>query len=120
MEKIFKAKRLDNGEWVEFDLDTYSCHRKGCTPYVDKHFAHKMPINKNTICQYTGINDSEGNRIFESDQLSAKGEYNSIVKYGSGAFCIQHETDFYSNWVSFRDIDLKAYRLTGHNIHDKD
>ncbi len=107
MEKIFKAKRLDNGEWFEFNLFD------GVSKITWEIY------DKNTICQYTGINDSEGNRIFEGDELSAKGEYNSIVKYGSGAFCIQHDTEWHSNWVSFRDIDLKAYTLTGHNIHDR-
>jgi hypothetical protein len=102
MEKIFKAKHLFTGEWHVFALNE-----------------PQENLDKNTICQYTGINDSQGQRIFEGDELSAKGEYNSIVKYGSGAFCIQHDTEWYSNWVSFRDIDLKAYTLTGHNIHDR-
>ncbi len=113
MEKIFKAKRLDNGDWVEFNLDTYSCRRKGCTPYVDKHFAHQMPINKNTICQYTGINDSEGNRIFEGDEL--KGLYNTV------------RWKFHVNWNQslgkfYNHVSPPNWRyliLTGHNIHDK-
>ncbi len=112
MEKIFKAKRIANGGWDIFYL----------TDIIDgvETFEDFYEIDQYTICQYTGTNDSQGNRIFEGDELSAKGEYNSIVKYGSGAFCIQHDTEWYSNWVSFRDIDLKAYTLTGHNIHDKD
>ncbi len=105
MEKIFKARRIDNGEWYEFLLEEIN------STMIEN-------INTDTICQYTGINDSEGNRIFEGDELSAKGEYNSIVKYGRGAFCIQHDTEWHSNWVSFRDIDLSCYTLTGHNIHD--
>jgi len=112
MEKIFKAKRLDNGEWVEFDLDTYSCHRKGCTPHVNKHFAHKMPINKNTICQYTGINDSQGNRIFEGDEFDCDG----ICAFKDGAF--RYVTEKNNKSLTAGCLNLKL-KLTGHNIHDR-
>jgi hypothetical protein len=107
MEKIFKAKRLDNGEWFEFDLFD------GLSAITWEIF------DKNTVCQYIGIYAANG-KIFEGDELGAEGECNSIVKYDSGEFWFHHETDWRSNWVSFRDIDLKAYTLTGHNIHDKD
>jgi len=101
MEKIFKAKRLDNGEWV-IALDDVCC----------------MYCKKDTICQYTGINDSEGNRIFEGDELSAKGEIDSIVVWRNSSFCIKHKNPL-SGSVKFSDIDLSCYTLTGHNIHDK-
>ncbi len=113
MEKIFKAKRLDNGDWVEFNLDTYSCRRKGCTPYVDKHFAHQMPINKNTICQYTGINDSEGNRIFEGDEVANKYGDRHIVEHCT----VRH--GFVIGSVSPSWFDSEDLTLTGHNIHDR-
>ena len=62
-------------------------------------------------------------RIDDGDELSAKGEYNSIVRYVGGSFCIQHDSEYWHSnlkkWVSFRDIDLSCYTLTGHNIHDE-
>ncbi len=113
MEKKFKAKRLDTGEWVEFNLDTYSCHRKGCTPYVDKHLAHQMPINKNTICQYTGIDDKEGNRIFEGDELE---HWIDGFKYAFFARWDSEDACYDGDCSAWRWRDLK---LTGHNIHDR-
>ena len=105
MEKIFKAKRIDNGEWYEFNLF------KHITP-------EKNGLDTSTVCQYTGINDSEGNRIFEGDELSAKGEIDSIVVWRNSSFCIKHKNPL-SGSVKFSDIDLSCYTLTGHNIHDK-
>ena len=108
MEKIFKAKHVDNGWWIEFFL----------------HEVHPVlleSINQDTICQYTGINDSEGNRIFEGDRLSdGLGAFNSRVLFKSGAFFIEYKhSAHHFSCKSFSDINLKGYTLTGHNIHDR-
>jgi len=107
MEKIFKAKRLDNGEWFEFSLFD------GVSQITWEIF------DKNTVCQYTGIKDSEGSKIFEGDELRASGEVYSLAVWKNSSFCIKHKT-IHSSFVKFSDIDLSCYTLTGHNIHDKD
>ena len=68
-EILFKAKRIDNGEWVE---GYYFCAggkymilnftEKKCELY------HNMyEVQADTICQYTGLNDKDGNKIWEND-----------------------------------------------------
>lgn len=71
---LFKAKRLDNGEWVkgslvydnrdkmyriiiEIDYSTGTCITADNAPRVDS----------STICQCTGLKDKNGELIFEND-----------------------------------------------------
>lgn len=71
---LFKAKRLDNGEWVkgslvydnrdkmyriiiEIDYSTGTCITADNAPRIDS----------STICQCTGLKDKNGELIFEND-----------------------------------------------------
>jgi uncharacterized phage protein (TIGR01671 family) len=80
---LFKAKRVDNGEWVQGNLilsndaeDGYraiiistnnsNMFTKGGTK-GDLGFENWYRVNENTICQCTGLNDKNGNLIWEND-----------------------------------------------------
>lgn len=67
----FKAKRLDNGEWVKGDLahsldgglNIFGFTREnGVDCYSGVHL-----IDSETVCQFTGLTDCEGNEIWEGD-----------------------------------------------------
>ena len=77
-EILFKAKRIDNGEWVYWNIFGEMCResgkrtrlaiRKGATTsYYD--YIHQIItlIDKNTICRATGLTDKNGNKIWEND-----------------------------------------------------
>ena len=84
-EILFKAKRKDNGEWVEGyyradpDLDThYIC---GWNYYASENGLEREPfeeeINPDTICQYTGLTDKNGKKIWENDIVEER--YRGVI-----------------------------------------
>ena len=90
---LFKAKRLDTHDWI---LGVLSMHKTG------KYFIRQIggsalsseEVDKNTICQCTGLKDKNGKLIWENDIMVAHLDdaypedetYIRILWYESG-FC---------------------------------
>ena len=66
-EILFKAKRKDNGEWVEGYYRRIPCmglHGHYIMPQNPKNRLEQYEIDPDTICQYTGLTDKNGNKIW--------------------------------------------------------
>ncbi len=61
---LYRAKRIDNGEWVE-GLLTIMWGQLHIIVPEDENTAY--PIDESTICQCTGLKDKNGKLIWEND-----------------------------------------------------
>ena len=99
-EILFKAKQIDNGEWVEgYYLRKYDLLEK------EVHFIFSadkrntwrcVEIDPETICQFTGLCDKNGKKVFENDILKA------------------HLDDDYPEDITFEKVEWNNFGWTLH------
>lgn len=130
-EILFKAKRIDNNEWVEgcymecngktfIGINIYiygDIFKVFCTPVI-----RWIEVDPETICQFTGHCDKNEKKIWENDILMAHLDESypedaayETVEWGVAGW-VGHETDSVDREY-LDEFDLEHYEVVG-NIFD--
>lgn len=69
----FKAKRLDNGEWIigSFVVMKIPALSKTTIGIVAAGGATLHEVDPSTVCQFTGLKDCEGKEVWDHDLLQS-------------------------------------------------
>lgn len=68
---LFKAKRIDNGEWIIGYLYRISENHH---PFImlENRYGESCEVDEHTICQCTSLKDKNGELIWENDIVNHK------------------------------------------------
>lgn len=131
-EILFKAKRKNSKDWVVgYYQKRFDCFEK------EEHFifcstSHRAweyaEIDPSTLCQYTGLTDKNGNKIWENDivtfpncEMSTESGYGDLfVNAGKVAYDIESMSYLFTNRVTvyMGDIIIKDEVAVIGNVFD--
>ena len=94
---LFKAKRIDNGEWVQGYL--YGILEKKYILWgMTNDIPNMIEVDPTTICQCTGLKDKNGKLIWENDIAS----YPDLITGDKKIICIE--------WNKMQASFVRKYR----------
>lgn len=119
----FKAKRLDNGEWVEGYLyaecgNTYIIENRQSESPLNRNIPHV--VDPSTVCQFTGLKDENGKEVWEHDILESpflKGE----VIFFNGCFRVKKDDGSSLSFPTLSIINgkLRYFSVVGNKFDKK-
>lgn len=103
---LFKAKRVDDGEWIQGYL--YGIWEKRYILWgMTNDIPNMVEVDPSTICQCTGLKDKNSNLIWENDIVDFL-EHKGLVKYECGSFGIG-----FKKTIDWEEITSYIMPITG-------
>lgn len=124
-EILFKAKRIDNDEWIEGYYQK-RCNLFGNEEYLFRTDSYEVwehtEIDPKTLCQFTGLTDKNGKRIWENDILMAHLDESypedttyETVEWGVAGWVTHEDNSIARQYLD--EFDLEHFEVVG-NIFD--
>lgn len=121
---LFKAKRIDNGEWI-IGFITFHKTGKAFIKPINGNARSSEEVDPSTICSCIGLNDRNGNLIWKNDIVKVYGDTDD---FGNDLFyfykvvwnkdlCCWWLSDIYTQEDEYLYIYLKEIEVIG-NVFD--
>ena len=123
-EILYRAKSKAKGEWLYghvFEEFFYRFKEGWVKEWVLQPFREKVTdagcrqiVDANTICDYTGLTDKNGTKIFEGDIIRYENGFGVVMWAKDHAYmCIEEEGE---NWEWFDNIFFPSVEVVGNKF----